>query len=111
MQKKNHSYLQFYNGSANSALTTVAIVDDGDLDSAAYGDSTTLIIVESGDVDLEFFRTDADDNDTEVLLERTELIGINEEVNYTSRLKNLRTQPADITFHCYINLLGSLQLL
>jgi hypothetical protein len=61
------AYLQFYNGSANSAATIIGEVDSGALGSAVYGDSTSLIASESGAVELEFYRTDADDQ--EILLE------------------------------------------
>jgi hypothetical protein len=62
------AYLQFYNGSANSALTTMAEVDVSSLGAAAYGDVTTLLTLSSGERELEFFRTDADDK--EILLEQ-----------------------------------------
>jgi hypothetical protein len=61
------AYLQFYNGSANSALTTMGEVDESALGSASYGDATTLLNLSSGELDLEFFRTDADDK--EILLD------------------------------------------
>tara|TARA_R110002167_G_scaffold252662_1_gene458961 strand:+ start:95 stop:454 length:360 start_codon:yes stop_codon:yes gene_type:complete len=55
------SYLQFYNGSANSAATLIAEVDGNTLGNATYGDASGLITSESGEVDLEFYRIDADD--------------------------------------------------
>jgi hypothetical protein len=61
------SYLQFYNGSANSAATLMAEVDGNTLGTATYGDASSLITAESGEVELEFFRIDADDQ--EVTLE------------------------------------------
>jgi hypothetical protein len=61
------SYLQFYNGSANSASTIMGEVDGSALASAVYGDATSLITAENGEVELEFYRTDADDQ--EILLE------------------------------------------
>ena len=61
------AYLQFYNGSANSAATIMAEVDGNTLGSATYGDASGLITAESGEVELEFFRIDADDQ--EVTLE------------------------------------------
>jgi len=57
------SYIQFYKGSANSAVTTMSETDGSDLGSASYGDATTLLSFESGDVDLEFYRSDADDQE------------------------------------------------
>jgi hypothetical protein len=55
------SYLQFYNGSANSAATLMAEVDGNTLGTATYGDASGLITSESGVLELEFFRIDADD--------------------------------------------------
>jgi hypothetical protein len=55
------SYLQFYNGSANSAATLIAEVDGNTLGTATYGDASGLITSESGEVELEFYRIDADD--------------------------------------------------
>ena len=55
------SYLQFYNGSANSAATLIAEVDGNTLGNVTYGDASGLITSESGEVDLEFYRIDADD--------------------------------------------------
>jgi hypothetical protein len=57
------AYLQFYNGSANSAATLVAELDGNTLGTATYGDASGLITAESGDIDLEFFRIDADDQE------------------------------------------------
>ncbi len=55
------AYLQFYNGSANSAATLLAEVDGNTLGTATYGDASALITSESGEIELEFFRIDADD--------------------------------------------------
>ena len=57
------AYLQFYNGSANSAATLLAEVDGNTLGTATYGDASGLITSESGDFVLEFFRIDADDQE------------------------------------------------
>ncbi|MCC2617258.1 DUF4397 domain-containing protein [Aestuariibacter halophilus] len=54
-------YLQFYNGSANSAVTTMSGVEQGTLGSAAFGDATSMFSLDAGDVDIEFYRTDSDD--------------------------------------------------
>lgn len=64
------AYLQFYNGSANSAVTSLRVVDEGILGGAAYGDSTALFTFEAGELNLEFFRTDSDDQEV-TLEERT----------------------------------------
>ncbi|MBC3767594.1 DUF4397 domain-containing protein [Neptunicella marina] len=53
------SYMQFYNGSANSANTYLT-VDDSLLSSASYGDATTVYTFEPDDVDIEFSRVDSD---------------------------------------------------
>ena len=63
------AYLQFYNGSANSAVTAVREKDVGVLGSASYGDSTSLFTRDAGNIELEFFRTDSDDQ--EVLINET----------------------------------------
>ncbi|MFT2092082.1 DUF4397 domain-containing protein [Paraglaciecola sp. 2405UD69-4] len=63
----NDSYIQFYNGSANSATTLMAEVDGNLLGSATYGDASSLITLEKGELELEFYRIDADDQ--EVTLE------------------------------------------
>jgi hypothetical protein len=55
------SYLQFYNGSVNSAATFIAEIDGNTLGTATYGDASGLITSESGEIELEFFRIDADD--------------------------------------------------
>lgn len=60
------AYLQFYNGSANSAVTTMREADEGVLGGVSYGDSTALFAREAGDIDLEFFRTDADDQEVTI---------------------------------------------
>lgn len=54
------SYLQFYNGSANSAATLMAEADSNTLGTATYGDASGLVTAESGEVELEFYRIDAD---------------------------------------------------
>lgn len=54
------AYLQFYNGSANSAATLMAEVDGNTLGTATYGDASSLITLENGEVELEFYRIDAD---------------------------------------------------
>jgi hypothetical protein len=55
------SYLQFYNGSANSAATLIAEIDGNTLGTATYGDASGLITSKSGEIELEFYRIDADD--------------------------------------------------
>ncbi|MEO9944229.1 MAG: DUF4397 domain-containing protein [Paraglaciecola sp.] len=60
-------YIQFYNGSANSATTLMAEVDGNVLGSATYGDATSLITtLEKGELELEFYRIDADDQEVTV---------------------------------------------
>ncbi len=54
------AYLQFYNGSANSAATLMAEVDGNTLGTATYGDASSLITSGGGEVELEFYRIDAD---------------------------------------------------
>lgn len=61
------SYLQFYNGSANSASTIMAEVDGNALGSASYGDASGLVTGDNDELELEFYRIDGDDQ--EVTLE------------------------------------------
>ncbi len=61
-----YGYIQFYNASPNGATVTMREVDGDSFGSAPFGDSTTLSSVEAGEYDLEFIRTDSDDQ--EVLL-------------------------------------------
>lgn len=60
------SYLQFYNGSANSASTIMGEVDGNALGSASYGDASSLITGDNDEVELEFYRIDADDQEVTV---------------------------------------------
>lgn len=53
------SYVQFYNGSATSALTYMRKVEGSTLGSAVYGDVTSLVTAESGQLALEFYRQDS----------------------------------------------------
>jgi hypothetical protein len=57
----DNSYLQFYNGSGNSASTIMAEVDGNVLGSATYGDATSLIQGDNSEIELEFYRIDGDD--------------------------------------------------
>ncbi|WJG10151.1 DUF4397 domain-containing protein [Aliiglaciecola sp. LCG003] len=67
-QEFSSAYIQFYNGSANSALTTMRGTEKSTIrGSSSYGDSTSLIGVDGGFTEIEFFRTDSDDQ--EVILE------------------------------------------
>ncbi|WP_340680259.1 DUF4397 domain-containing protein [Paraglaciecola sp.] len=61
--KYSSSYLQFYNGSATSALTYMRVVDGKTLGSAVYGDVTTLVTMESGEHNLTFYRQDSDNKE------------------------------------------------
>ena len=57
------SYLQFYNGSASSALTYMRDDDGTELGSVSFADATSLYSLESGEMNLEFYRIDADDKE------------------------------------------------
>ncbi|GGW82546.1 DUF4397 domain-containing protein [Alteromonas halophila] len=71
----SYAYLQFYNASANGANIEMREVDGSSFGSAQFGDATTLFSLEEGDIELEFVRTDADDQ--EVLID-TLTVTINE---------------------------------
>ncbi|GAC16402.1 DUF4397 domain-containing protein [Aliiglaciecola lipolytica] len=65
-------YIQFYNGSANSAVTTMRGTEETQvLASASYGDVTSMIQTETGNTEIEFYRTDSDDQ--EVILETRDI--------------------------------------
>lgn len=54
------TYLQFYNGAVNSALTYVKVLNGKSLGSATYGDVSSLANLDSGDTSLVFYRVDSD---------------------------------------------------
>ncbi|QJR81509.1 DUF4397 domain-containing protein [Alteromonas pelagimontana] len=62
-----YAYLQFYNASPNGATVIMREVDGDALGSAQFGDSTSLISTDTGELELEFIRTDSDDQ--EVLID------------------------------------------
>ena len=63
----SYAYIQFYNASPNGATVTMREVDGDALGSAQFGDATSLISADSGELELEFIRTDSDDQ--EVLIQ------------------------------------------
>jgi hypothetical protein len=66
------AYVQFYNGSSNSAQTIMRGTEQPRiLGSAAYGDATSLFSVEGGVTEVEFYRTDSDDE--EVIIETRDI--------------------------------------
>ncbi len=65
------AYVQFYNGSANSAQTVMRSTETSTiLAGASFGDATSLISVEAGLTEIEFYRTDSDDQ--EVIIDTQE---------------------------------------
>jgi hypothetical protein len=66
------SYLQFYNGSANSATTSLTLTDSDDVEtalgSASFGDATSLTTVNAEAYDLAFTYTD-NSGDVQTVLE------------------------------------------
>lgn len=66
------SYLQFYNGSSNSATTTLTLTDSDEVEStlgsAAFGDATALTTVDTETYDLAFTYTD-NSGDVQTVLE------------------------------------------
>ena len=68
-QFSNAGYIQFYNGSSNSAVTTMRGTEQTRiLGSSSYGDATTLFQVDGGFTEIEFFRTDSDDEEVRALI-------------------------------------------
>ena len=71
-QFSNAAYVQFYNGSSNSAQTIMRGTEETQvLGGASYGDSTSLFTAEGGFTEIEFYRTDSDDE--EVIIETREI--------------------------------------
>lgn len=66
-----YAYLQFYNASPNGANVEMREVDGDSFGSAQFGDTTSMYSMESGEVELEFIRTDSDDQ--EVFIEELEV--------------------------------------
>lgn len=69
------AYIQFYNASPNGANVEMREVDGDSFGSAQFGDATSMYSMDNGELELEFIRTDADDQ--EVLID-----------TYTVNLKN-----------------------
>ncbi|MEC8418370.1 MAG: DUF4397 domain-containing protein [Pseudomonadota bacterium] len=57
------AYLQFYNGSPNGANVEMREVDGDSFGSAQFGDATSMYSMDDGEIELEFIRTDADDQE------------------------------------------------
>ncbi len=62
------AYVQFYNGSSNSA-TTIMNIDDDEYGSAAFGDATALYSLDNDTYDLEFIYEDSDDEEVTIYQE------------------------------------------
>lgn len=62
-----YAYVQFYNASPNGANVEMREVDGDSFGSAQFGDTTSMYSLESGELELEFIRTDSDDQ--EVLID------------------------------------------
>ena len=63
----SYAYIQFYNASPNGANVEMREVDGDSFGSAQFGDTTSMYSMEDGDLELEFIRTDSDDQ--EVLID------------------------------------------
>lgn len=57
------AYIQFYNASPNGANVEMREVDGDSFGFAQFGDTTSMYSMESGTLELEFIRTDADDQE------------------------------------------------
>ncbi|BFT31599.1 DUF4397 domain-containing protein [Alteromonas sp. D210916BOD_24] len=66
-----YAYIQFYNASPNGANVEMREVDGDSFGSAQFGDTTSMYSMESGEIELEFIRTDSDDQ--EVFIEELEV--------------------------------------
>ena len=63
----SYAYIQFYNASPNGANVEMREVDGDSFGSAQYGDTTAMYSMDNGEIELEFIRTDSDDQ--EVLID------------------------------------------
>ena len=63
----SYAYLQFYNASPNGANVEMREVDGDSFGAAQFGDTTSMYSLVDGDIEIEFIRTDA--NDQEVFIE------------------------------------------
>lgn len=70
----SYAYIQFYNASPNGANVEMREEDGDSFGSAQFGDATAMYSMDNDEIDLEFIRTDSDDQ--EVLV-----------ANYTVKLK------------------------
>ena len=57
----SYAYVQFYNASPNGANVEMREIDGDSFGSAQFGDTTSLFSMEDEDIELEFIRTDSDD--------------------------------------------------
>lgn len=57
------AYIQFYNASPNGANVEMREVDGDSFGFAQFGDTTSMYSMESGTLEIEFIRTDADDQE------------------------------------------------
>ncbi|NDV91739.1 DUF4397 domain-containing protein [Alteromonas sp. 345S023] len=70
----SYAYIQFYNASPNGANVEMREEDGDSFGSAQFGDATAMYSMDNDEIDLEFIRTDSDDQEV--------LVG-----NYTVKLK------------------------
>ena len=63
----SYAYIQFYNASPNGANVEMREVDGDSFGSAQFGDTTSMYSMEKDEYELEFIRTDSDDQ--EVLID------------------------------------------
>jgi hypothetical protein len=59
----SYAYVQFYNASPNGANVEMREVDGDSFGSAQFGDTTSMFSMEEGELELEFIRTDSDDQE------------------------------------------------
>ncbi|XLP06794.1 hypothetical protein ACI7YQ_16950 [Alteromonas marina] len=59
----SYAYLQFYNASPNGANVEMREVDGDSFGSAQFGDTTSMYSMDDGELELEFIRTDANDQE------------------------------------------------
>ena len=59
----SYAYIQFYNASPNGANVEMREVDGDSFGSAQFGDATSMYSMDEDEYELEFIRTDSDDQE------------------------------------------------
>ncbi|WP_416307103.1 DUF4397 domain-containing protein [Neptunicella sp. SCSIO 80796] len=92
----SESYIQFYNGSPNSAITYLS-VDDSTLSGSSYGDATTVYTYEPDELEVDLSRVDSDGQSIELKTETVTLKkGVKKLIMLTGDYQEVNTVSFDI---------------